>query len=133
MTLRSASGNREAVVLDGNYITAEIIQIVASNVTVADLSLQRARHHPIHVMSTDDGNTDNTRIYNVRIVDPGQQAIKINPHEARIYFPDNGLVACSHIELTDAGRERRSGPSTGVAIPAEWTATGQGTGSSAIT
>lgn len=27
VTLRAASGNREAVVLDGNYITTEIIQI----------------------------------------------------------------------------------------------------------
>ncbi|HTP08120.1 MAG TPA: hypothetical protein VMP08_07715, partial [Anaerolineae bacterium] len=33
VTLRSASGNREAVVLDGNYQTTEIVQIVASNVT----------------------------------------------------------------------------------------------------
>jgi len=104
VTLRSVSGDRQAVVLDGDYVTTEIIQIVASNVTIADLTLREAYYHPIHVMSTDDGNTDNTRIYNVHIVDPGQQAIKINPHEARTYFTDNGLVACSHIELTDAGR-----------------------------
>src|SRR5512146_1199334 len=31
VTLRSASGNREAVILDGNYVTTEIIQIAASN------------------------------------------------------------------------------------------------------
>jgi len=52
VTLRSASGNREAVILDGNYITTEIIQIVASNVTIADLTLREAYDHPIHVMST---------------------------------------------------------------------------------
>jgi hypothetical protein len=40
VTLRSASRNREAVVLDGNYLTTEIIQIVASGVTVADLTLR---------------------------------------------------------------------------------------------
>ena len=103
VTLRSASGNREAVVLDGNYITTEIIQIVASNVTIADITLREAYYHPIHVMSADTADTLNTRIYNVHIIDPGEQAIKINPAAAGTY-PDDGLIACSHIELTDAGR-----------------------------
>jgi hypothetical protein len=104
VTLRSASGNREAVVLDGNYVTTEIIQVVASGVTIADLTLREATYHPIHVSSTDSGSITDTLIYNVHIIDPGQQAIKINPHAAKVHFPDNGEVACSHIELTDAGR-----------------------------
>ncbi len=106
VTLRSASGNRENVILDGNYATTEIIQIVASNVTIADLTLREAYYHPIHVMSSESGDTTGTRIYNVHIVDPGEQAIKINPYtgENAFYFPDDGVVACSHIELTDAGR-----------------------------
>jgi hypothetical protein len=106
VTLRSASGNRKAVILDGGYQTAEIITIAASNVTVADLTLRRAETHPIHVVSTDGDHTLNTLIYNVHIVDPGQQAIKVNPNAARTYFPDNGTVACSRIELTDAGRSQ---------------------------
>jgi hypothetical protein len=104
VTIRSASGNREAVVIDGNYETAEIVTVAASNVTIADLTLQRASTHPIHVVSTNSGATNNTLIYNVHIIDPGQQAIKINPHEARTHFTDNGVIACSHIELTDTGR-----------------------------
>ena len=103
VSLRSASRNREAVVLDGNYITTEIIQVVASSVTVADLTLREAYYHPIHV-STEGGPVTDTLIYNVHIIDPGQQAIKINPHAAKVYFPDDGEIACSHIELTDAGR-----------------------------
>ncbi|OQY26946.1 MAG: hypothetical protein B6I38_10700, partial [Anaerolineaceae bacterium 4572_5.1] len=106
VTLRSASGNRENVILDGNYITTEIIQIVASNVTIADLTLREAYYHPIHVSSTSSADTTNTLIYNVHIIDPGEQAIKINPYtgENANYFTDNGVIACSHIELTDAGR-----------------------------
>ena len=103
VTVRSASGDREAVTLDGNYITTEIIQIVASDVTVADLTLREAYYHPIHVMSSESGHTLNAKIYNVHIIDPGEQAIKINP-AADNYFTDNGLIACSHIELTDTGR-----------------------------
>ncbi len=103
VTLRSASGNRSAVVLDGNYITTEIIQIVASDVTIADITLREAYYHPIHVMSTDTADTKNTFIYNVEIIDPGEQAIKINP-AGDGFYPDDGIIACSHIELTDAGR-----------------------------
>ncbi len=103
VTLRSASGNRDAVILDGNYLTTEIVQIVASNVTVADVTLREAYYHPIHVMTTDAGDTLNTLIYNVHIIDPGEQAIKINPAADGTY-PDDGLIACSHLELTDVGR-----------------------------
>jgi hypothetical protein len=103
VTLRSASGNREAVILDGNYSTTEIIQIVASNVTIADLTLREAYDHPIHVMSTSSTDTNGTLIYNVHIIDPGQQAIKINPVTGG-HYTDNGVIACSHIELTNTGR-----------------------------
>lgn len=105
VTLRSASGNRQAVVIDGNYSTAEIITVAASNVTIADVTLRRAQTHPIHVV-TSGGDTLNTLIYNVHLIDPGQQAIKINPDLTRYpgRYTDNGVIACSHIELTDAGR-----------------------------
>lgn len=103
VTLRSASGDRDAVVLDGNYLTTEIFQIVASDVTIAELTMLEAIYHPIHVMSSAAGDTLNTLIYNVHILDPGQQAIKINPAVEGAY-PDGGVIACSRIELTDAGR-----------------------------
>ena len=103
VTIRSASGNRDAVIIDGNYSATELVQIVASNVTVADLTLREAQYHPIHVMTGGSVDTVNTLIYNVHIVDPGQQAIKINPADAG-YYVDDGTIACSHIELTDAGR-----------------------------
>jgi hypothetical protein len=45
----------------------------------------------------------NTKLYRVRVIDPAEQAIKINPG-APGFYADNGSVACSHIELTDAGR-----------------------------
>ncbi len=103
VTLRSQSGDREAVILDGGYETTEIVTIAASNVTVADLTLTRAFTHPIHVVSSDAGDTIGTVIYNVHIIDPREQAIKINPAAAGKYV-DDGLIACSHIELTDEGR-----------------------------
>lgn len=103
VTLRSFSGDRDAVILDDNYQGSEVITIAASNVTVADLTIKRARTHAIHVVSSASADTVNTLIYNVRIIDPGQQAIKINP-ATEAYFVDDGVVACSVMELTANGR-----------------------------
>lgn len=111
VTMRSASGDREAVVIDGNYETTEIVHIAASDVTITDLTLKRAYYHPIHVAPPDDADITNTLIYNVHIIDPREQAIKINQNGN--HFADYGEVACSHIEMTDEGRTHVSGCYTG--------------------
>ena len=80
--------------------------MVASNVTIADLTIQHAHTHAIHVVTAGRGPPTDTlgaRIYNVHIIDSREQAIKVNPNQTGSYV-DDGEVACSHIELTDAGR-----------------------------
>ncbi len=106
VTLRSKSGNREAVILDDNYSASEIITVLATGVTIADLSIRRARTHPIHVTASSEADTLKTLIYNVHISDPGQQAIKINANGAKTHFADQGEIACSQIDLSDAGRAK---------------------------
>jgi len=103
VTLRGASGNRDAVVLDGGYGTNEIVEITASNITIADLTIQKAYDHPIHVTGTSTADIDGTLIYNVHIIDPGEQGIKINATTEN-HYADHGRIECSLIELTDAGR-----------------------------
>jgi hypothetical protein len=112
VSLRSASGDRDAVVIDADYALGEILLIQADDVTIADMTLQRAMWHPIHVTGKSDENTENTMIYNVRVVDPGQQAIKIND-SGEDYHCDNGTIACSSIEMTDEGRTHVSDCYTG--------------------
>jgi len=101
LTLRSLSGNREAVILDGGYATEELVSIQASNTTIADITLMRAYNHPIHI-SGPDTPISNVLIHNVHVVDPGQQAVKVNPVGAGTI--DDSTLECSHIELTDVGR-----------------------------
>jgi hypothetical protein len=103
VTLRSASGNRDAVVLDGAYQGGNVILVRASNVTIADLTVTRAWFHPIHVTPAST-HVSGTVIHNVRVVDPGEQAIKINADATQTLFADQGVIRCSRIELTDAGR-----------------------------
>lgn len=108
VTIRSYSGNRDAVIIDGQRNDGstgrDLIAISASNVTIADLTIKNSYDHPIHVAPHWQNTTDitNTTIYNVHIIDPGQQGIKINAVDS--HYADNGVVACSLIELSSAGR-----------------------------
>jgi len=108
VTLRGKSGDREKVVIDSGYSTAagDGIAISASNVTVAHLTVRRAYDHPIHFYPTDTADVTDALVYDVHVVDPGQQAIKINTNGAKTHVVDKGTIACSRIELTDAGRTK---------------------------
>ncbi len=105
VTVSSASGDRDKVVLDGNYETTEIFQIVASNTTIANMTLKRAYDHPVHIMSTSDHDVTDVQLLNLHIVDPGQQAVKINPDSDRSHTINNGIIRGCFIELTDTGRD----------------------------
>lgn len=100
--LRSKSGKRGNVILDANYGSArEIVNLVASNTVLADLTLTRSLDHPIHVQPFSTSVTGMI-IHNVHVIDPGQQAIKVNQNGS--LYADNGTIQCSRIELTDIGR-----------------------------
>ncbi|WP_028582585.1 right-handed parallel beta-helix repeat-containing protein [Desulfogranum japonicum] len=105
VTVAGATGKSADVILDGNYVTTEIFQIVSSNVTLKDMTLKRAYYHPIHIFP-DTGDVTGNRILNVHIIDPGQQAIKINQDAGKNYSAVSGLISDSHIELTDSGRAK---------------------------
>ncbi|MFO0555199.1 MAG: right-handed parallel beta-helix repeat-containing protein [Polyangiaceae bacterium] len=105
VTLRSASGDPDAVVLDAGYATVSggVVNVAdQSDVTVAELTIRRGRYHAIHVSAT-AAPANGVRIYRVHVIDPGEQGIKIN-NAGQGYYTDAGEVACSTIELTDAGR-----------------------------
>ncbi len=103
ITLRSVSGNSDAVILDADYGTNELISIYASDIVIADLSLMRAYDHPIHITGP-GAPVSGILIHNVHIIDPGQQGIKLNPDASGLGTTEDSTIECSEIELTDQGR-----------------------------
>lgn len=106
VTVRSESGHRDAVVLDNHYLeggTSGIFRIVSSNVTIADMTLQRPYYHAIHISPAGIAEIENIVLDNLHIIDPGEQAVKINAGSSGPYI-NNGIIQNCLIELTDTGR-----------------------------
>ena len=115
VTVRSQSGNRGSVILDQHYGeggTSGIFRIVSSNVTISDLTLQYPYTHAIHISPATTRSTENILIDNVHIIDPGEQAIKINAdtEESATYTVNNSTIRNCMIALTDAGRTNLTSP-----------------------
>ena len=107
VTLRSSTGYRESVVLDGNWETNELIYIEASDVTIADITIRRAGDHIVHaVPSSSGGSVEGIQLLNLALIDGGEQSIKVSSSGDNTI--DFGSVKCCHIELTDEGREHVS-------------------------
>jgi hypothetical protein len=95
--IRSRSGNRDSVIIEGGYNN---VSINSDDVTVADVTLRNAHNHSIQVRG--ENGLKRTTIYNVHLVDAGQQFVKVStsPDGTTGRFADDGVVACSLIEYT---------------------------------
>jgi hypothetical protein len=105
VTLIGASRDASKVIIDGAHVSREILQIGGSNVTIAHITIRNARDHAIHYAPRGKDITKGT-IFDVVIVDAGQQFIKSNPTGSGtpMNHVDDVDVACSRFEMTDAGR-----------------------------
>ena len=112
ITVRSKSGNRNAVILDGNErgtplsrsnFISEIFQISASDITIADMTIRYASCHSIHAMGASDHTIKNLTLKNLHIYDCGEQLIKINSNgnQSNTFWVDSGLVENCLIEFID--------------------------------
>src|SRR5262245_60713687 len=93
ITVRSASGNRAAVRIQGQGygVPSEGFMIHAPNVTIADLSMTGIRNHAISIKGESGAEAPN--VYNVHLYDIGTQHIKGTPGDG----VNQGVVACSRI------------------------------------
>lgn len=100
LTLRSVSGNRDAVIIRGQGMTgsvSHIFNVAASNFTLADMTIGWVANHPIQIHGGTDA--DNCLIQNVRFVDANEQLLKVSGYAA-VEASDNGIVQCCLFEFT---------------------------------
>ncbi len=93
VTFRSASGNKDAVIIEGRGYTenAEALMVMANDVRIADITIKNVRDHGISIKE----GFARTIIYNVDLADIGTQHIKgnkVGPH---------GVIACSRLGYTE--------------------------------
>ncbi|MGH2812344.1 MAG: choice-of-anchor Q domain-containing protein, partial [Actinomycetota bacterium] len=108
LVLRSQSGRRDAVVIEGGYnnITVNVNGVILANVT-----LRAAREHSVQIRG--EMGASHMQVYNVHALDAGQQLIKLSTGDTGSGpYGDHGLVACSLIEYSTYSKgSDRSPPS----------------------
>ncbi|HEX6737170.1 MAG TPA: hypothetical protein VF310_02750, partial [Vicinamibacteria bacterium] len=99
LTVRGASGNRDAVVIRGaGYGTpSEGFMVHAVNVTIADLTMTQIRNHAISIKG--ESGAEAPHVYNVHLYDIGTQHIKGTPGDG----VGDGVIACSRLGYTPGG------------------------------
>ena len=109
VSIRGSSGNADDVVLAGPGMTNANYGNVphgiwsggnVQGITIANLTIRDFYYHPIIF----NGGTHSPRVYNVRLVNAGQQFIKANP-DANGEGPDNGVVEYAVIEFDATSRD----------------------------
>ncbi len=101
VVIRGATGDPTDVVLDAQGAVDEVFQIAAPGVAIAELSIVAPRQQAIHVTPPDGMPIEGVQIYDVQARDCGTSCFKANASLDQGSFADNGLVACSRIEMTD--------------------------------
>lgn len=102
--IRSASGDPDAVILDGGAVPEDLITIRVDDVTIAELSVRNTGDDLVAVDPV--GNTIvGTRLYRVHARDAANFQLVLEADFAGGSFADDGEVSCSTFALSDAFRE----------------------------
>jgi hypothetical protein len=112
VALRSASGDRDAVVLRGkgmnNASYGDVPHVIAiynsDDVLIANLTLRDAYYHLVQVHGED--GPQRPRFHNLHLMDSGEQFIKgsTDGSQQPRQYADGGIVECSLFEYTDRAR-----------------------------
>jgi hypothetical protein len=102
VTVRSQSGNRAAVIIEGQGMAGDvthIFNVAGANFTVRDVTLRRVSQHAVQLQGQLDA--DGPVIRNVVIQDTGEQMVKVAYDAAHPEVgSDNGLVEDCFFEYT---------------------------------
>jgi hypothetical protein len=100
ITIRSTSGNRDDVIIQGEGMAAgggvgHGIFVDADNITVADLTVRDLQNHAFFV----NPGADSCLFHNVRGLDTGEQIFKASG-DASLAPKNHGIIECSTFEYT---------------------------------
>ncbi|MDM8553168.1 right-handed parallel beta-helix repeat-containing protein [Desulfococcaceae bacterium HSG7] len=98
IVLRGGTGNRDDVILDFGGMDGEGhfgILVDGDDVTIADLTIRNANDHGVSIQGR-----DRPKLYNLHILDIGDQLVKVNPPTDGSNGSEDGLLACSLLEYT---------------------------------
>ena len=112
ITLRSKTGNRDDVILDGSNgseshnreeFTPEVVAVSGNDVHLVDITVRYARDHGIHIYPPADHSIRGCRMHNIHVYDCGQQLIKVNSNgnSEQLCWVDSGILEGSLIEFID--------------------------------
>ena len=93
VTVRSSSGNRDAVIIRGEGMdgsVSHIFNVAGSDFTVSDLTIGWVANHAIQIHGNE--NAHRPLIQNLHIVDTYEQMIKISYDSGSTNSSDNGIV-----------------------------------------
>ncbi len=105
MVIRSASGNRNAVIVRGpdegtNAAVANVFLVSANDVVIADLTLGFCRYHGIQVRGEPPVHVSGLRVHNCRIINCNQQFIKGSSSESDPLGATDGCIEQCTFEFT---------------------------------
>lgn len=103
ITIRSSTDDPTAVTIDMAYASGDLFVVSASDVTLAHLTLTRSGDALVRTAPT--ATITGLRLHDVRLIDPAGIAVVIEPDLTETFFVDDGELSCSHLELTNTGRE----------------------------
>lgn len=96
VTLRSASGRREAVVIEGRRDLANLVRIDADDVTLSALTVAGAAE--VGVSIGDERPARRASLVDVAVLDAGRTALRIDA------LSDHGRLACARLASTAGGQ-----------------------------
>jgi hypothetical protein len=110
VALRGASGDRDAVILRGrgmsnaNYgnVPHGILIQNATDVLIADLTIRDFYYHAVQIQG--ERGAQRPQLYNVHLIDIGEQFVKVSTTGPPGPYADDGIVECSLIEYTNRAR-----------------------------
>jgi len=101
VTVRGASGNRDAVVIQGDGMAggvSHVFLVAADGFTLADVTIGRVANHALQVQGEQDA--DDVLVHDVRFFDTGEQMLKVSYDAASPFGSDRGVVRCCLFEYT---------------------------------